>query len=81
MVAHDPAVLAEITGQCGGGGRPGIPQASEDPLAHRMREGLEFFNLPQFTGLHVVAHDARITLHAIPCKYFCALLLDPVSTS
>src|SRR5580700_3210541 len=72
VIAHDPAVLAQVTGQRGGGGRPGLPQAPQDPLPHRVRQCSEFFDIPYLAGLQRLGHDARIHMHGFPCKYYWA---------
>jgi hypothetical protein len=68
VVAHDPAVLAQVTGQRGGRGRPALVQAAQDALPHRVRQRPQFLNVPYFAGLNRLTHDARISVHRFPCK-------------
>jgi hypothetical protein len=56
VVAHDPAVLAQVTGQRGGGGRPALVQAAQDALSHRMRQRPQLLDVPHFAGLERLAH-------------------------
>ena len=75
MIAHDPAVLAQVSAQSGGGGRAGLAQVVQDPLPHRVRQCPQFLDVAHFAGLKCVAHDARIVMHTFLCKYFWARTL------
>ena len=77
VIAHDPAVLPEVTGQRCGGGRAGLVQAAQDPLPHRMGQRPQFLDVPHFAGLQRLAHDARIIVHEFPCKYYWVPLSAP----
>src|SRR5580700_2446848 len=74
VVAHNPAVLAQVPGQRGGGSRPGLAHAPQDPLPHRVRQCPEFLDIPHLAGLQWFGHDARIIMHGFLCKYYWARL-------